>query len=475
MSQPTAKFTLFALTAMVIGSMVGAGIFSLPRTFAVATGPFGAIIAWGIAGGGMYTLGRVFQILAERKPDLDAGVYAYAKAGFGDYAGFLSAFGYWLVGCIADVSYWVLIKATLGAFVPAFGDGNTPTAIFVSSIALWLFHFMILRGIRGAAAINGIVTVAKIIPILIFIVILIAASNLDLFRANFWGGEGMPTAGLFDQVRATMLVTVFVFIGIEGASVYSRYAQRRADVGIATILGFVGVLCLMVLVTLLSYAVLTRAEIAGMRQPSMAAVLEAVVGPWGAVFVSLGLVISVLGAYLAWSLICAEVLFAAAKTGDMPKVFTTENTRNVPSAALWLTNIVIQCFLVGTLFSQDAFSFMLKMTSAMVLVPYLFVAAYGFLVSKRGEPYEAKGQERVRDLVFASIATLYTLFLTYAGGIKFLLLSSVLYAPGTALYFWARLEQKKQVFTRVEWIVFGVVCVGAVIGIFGLSSGRIVI
>jgi arginine:ornithine antiporter/lysine permease len=84
----TQKFSLFALTAMVVGSMVGAGIFSLPRAFATATGPFGAIIAWAIAAGGMYFLARVFQALAERKPDLDAGVYAYAKAGFGDYLGF---------------------------------------------------------------------------------------------------------------------------------------------------------------------------------------------------------------------------------------------------------------------------------------------------------------------------------------------------------------------------------------------------
>jgi arginine:ornithine antiporter / lysine permease len=474
-SEQTPKFSLFALTAMVVGSMVGAGIFSLPRTFGMATGPFGAIIAWCIAGGGMYTLGRVFQVLAERKPDLDAGVYAYAKAGFGHYPGFLSAFGYWIVGCIANVSYWVLIKATLGAFFPTFGDGNTPTAVFVSSISLWLFHFMILRGIKGAAAINAIVTVAKIIPILTFIVILIAAFKMDLFTANFWGGEGMPTVSVFEQVRATMLVTVFVFIGIEGASVYSRYAQKRSDVGIATILGFAGVLCLMVLVTLLSYAVLARAEIAGMRQPSMAGVLEAAVGSWGAVFVSAGLIVSVLGAYLAWSLICAEVLFAAAKTEDMPKVFVTENAKKVPSAALWLTNIVTQCFLISTMFSQDAFSLMLKLTSAMVLIPYLLVAAYGFLISKRGETYEVRAQERVRDLVVAGIATLYTAFMIYAGGIKFLLLSAVLYAPGTALYFWARREQNKQVFTVVEWVIFGIVVVGAVIGIYGLLSGAIVI
>src|SRR5215813_5160439 len=135
----------------------------------------------------------------------------------------------------------------------------------------------------------------------------------------------MPQASLFDQVRATMLVTVFVFLGIEGASVYSRYAQKRAHVGAATIMGFLGVTTLMVLVTMLPYAVLQRADIAEMRQPSMASVLEAVVGHWGAVFVSIGLLVSVLGAYLAWSLICAEVLSAAGRTKDMPKIFGTEN------------------------------------------------------------------------------------------------------------------------------------------------------
>jgi amino acid permease len=112
----TQKFSLFALTAMVVGSMVGAGIFSLPRTFATATGPFGAIIAWVIAAGGMYMLARVFQALAERKPDLDAGVYAYAKAGFGEYLGFLSAFGYFVSACLGNTFYWVLINRRSARF-----------------------------------------------------------------------------------------------------------------------------------------------------------------------------------------------------------------------------------------------------------------------------------------------------------------------------------------------------------------------
>jgi arginine:ornithine antiporter/lysine permease len=466
------KMTRMALTAMVVGGMVGAGIFSLPRTFANATGPLGAVIAWLVAGTGMYMLARVFQALAERKPDLDAGVFAYAKAGFGDYPGHLSAFGYWIGSCIGNVSYWVLIKSTLGAFFPVFGEGNTVVAIVVASVGIWLFHFLILRGVQQAAFINSIVTVAKVIPILVFLVILLFAFKMDLFRFNLYGGD--LTTGLFEQVKATMLVTVFVFIGIEGASVYSRYAKERKDVGWATIAGFIGVTGLMVLVTLLPYAVLQRADIAGMRQPSMAGVLEAVVGPWGAVFVSVGLLVSVLGAYLAWALICAEVMFAAGKSKDMPKAFAKTNANGVPVTAMWWTSIIIQIIVITTYWSRDAFSLMLNLTSATTLIPYFLVAAYGFMIAKRGETYQFRPEERQRDLVLGGIAVAYTLFMLYAGGLKYILLAAILFAPGTVMYFIARREQGKPVFDRTsDWVIFGIIVAAAVYGVYGLATGAI--
>ena len=466
------KMTRMALTAMVVGGMVGAGIFSLPRTFASATGPLGAVIAWVIAGTGMYMLARVFQALAERKPDLDAGVFAYAKAGFGDYPGHLSAFGYWIGSCIGNVSYWVLIKSTLGNFFPVFGEGNTVVAIVVASIGIWLFHFLILRGVQQAAFINSIVTVAKVIPILLFIVILFFSFKLDLFRFNLYGGD--LTTGLFQQVQATMLVTVFVFIGIEGASVYSRYAKERKDVGWATIVGFIGVTGLMVLVTLLPYAVLQRAEIAGMRQPSMAGVLEAVVGPWGAVFVSVGLLVSVLGAYLAWALICAEVMFAAGKSKDMPKAFAKTNANGVPVTAMWWTSIIIQIIVITTYWSRDAFTLMLNLTSATTLIPYFLVAAYGFMIAKRGETYQLRPEERQRDLVLGGIAVAYTLFMLWAGGLRYILLAALLFAPGTILYFIARREQGKPVFDKTsDWVIFGLIVAAALYGVYGLISGAI--
>jgi arginine:ornithine antiporter/lysine permease len=470
------KLSLFALTAMVIGSMVGAGIFNLPGRFATATGPFGAIIAWTIAGTGMYMLARVFQSLARRRPDIDSGVFAYAKAGFGDYMGFLSAFGYWLGSCLGNVFYWVLIGSTLGRFFPdIFGDGSTPAAIGVSLAGIWAFHLMILRGVEQATFINTIVTIAKIVPIVVAILIFVVFFNYDQFVDNFFGGIGMPERTLMEQVRDTMLITVFVFLGIEGASVYSRFARKRADVGRATILGFVGVTGLMVAVTLLPYGTAPRAYIAGVSNPSLAGALELVVGQWGAVFISIGVLISVLGAYLAWSLICAEVMFAAATSRDMPKLFAAQNGNGVPANALWLTNIVVSLFVVSTYWSADAFNFMLDMTSVTSLLPYLLVAGYGVIVARRGIGYPPDDSDRLSDQIVAWLAVIYTLFMFVAAGLQYVLLVAVLFVPGTIiLYLWARREQNARLFAPAELAAFGVTLVAGTVGTIGLLTGTIV-
>jgi arginine:ornithine antiporter / lysine permease len=400
------KFSLTTLTAMVVGSMVGAGVFSLPRNFALATGAFGALVAWVIAGAGMLMLAFVFQTLAVRKPELDAGVYAYAKAGFGEYLGFFSAFGYWASACIGNVTYWVLVTSTLGRLWPGvFGDGDTVAAVLLGSAGVWIFYILIARGVQEAAAINKIVAYAKIVPILTFVVVAIFALKAHVFSANFWGGEPRTASSLFGQVRATMLITVFVFLGIEGASVYSRYARKRQDVGKATVLGFLGVLALFASVTIFSYGILPRAELEKLRQPSMAGAMESVVGYWGTAFISVGVIVSVLGAYLAWTLMSAEVLFVAAKDRDMPSFLARTTGKNVPLPALIMTSVLIQLALVITLFSADAFTFTLKLCSALSLIPYLLAAAYALKLGVVGETYDTAPRNRSREALVAGLAT----------------------------------------------------------------------
>ncbi len=474
-SQAVQKVPLGTLTAMVVGGMVGAGVFSIPRNFAQATGVYGALIAWAIAGGGMLMLAFVFQTLASRKPDLDAGVYAYARAGFGPYLGFFSAFGYWASACVGNVSYWVLIKSTLGRMFPALGEGNTLLSVILSSVGIWAFHALVLRGTKEAASINKIVTIAKIIPLLLFVILSLFFLRTDVFAANLWGGEGAQYGSLLDQVKATMLVTVFVFLGIEGASNYSRFAEKREHVGIATVTGFLGVLALFASVSILSYGILPIDQIAQLSQPSVGGVLEAVVGPWGAAFIGLGVIVSVLGAYLAWTLMAAEVLSIAAKNKDMPAFLASENAAGVPNTALLMTSALIQVVLVATLFSDDAFTFALSLCSHMSLLPYFLSAAFLLKLALTRETYDRDPSGHSKDLVVAALATAYTIFLLVAAGMKFMVLGLIIYAPGTALYYMARREQGKTVFTSAEWAVFAAAVIGAAVGIHGLVTGYITI
>lgn len=464
------KLSLLTLSAMVVGSMVGAGVFSLPRRFAEETGVAGALIAWAIAGVGMLMLAFVFQSLAVRRPDLDAGVYAYAKAGFGEYLGFFSAFGYWASACVGNVTYWVLIMSTIGAIWPALGDGDTLLAVVLSSIGLWAFFLLIKRGVKEAAAINRIVTVAKVVPILVFVILALFYLDTDVFAEN-WGGADYA-GSLFDQVRGTMLATVFVFLGVEGASVYSRHAKRRKDVGLATIFGFLSVFAVFASVTIVSYGIMPMSEIAELRQPSMAGVLEYAVGTWGKVFVSVGLIISVLGAYLAWTLMAAEVLYVAAKDDDMPRFLRRATPDDVPVPALVMSTVLVQVVLIITMFSDDAFNFALDLTSALTLIPFLLAAAFALKISLRPDPL-AQRERTGRDLAVALLATLYTAFLLYAAGLRFVLLSFIVYAPATILFVMARREQSRRLFSPGELVICAVSAAGGVMGVIALAAGWI--
>ena len=471
MSDTPGKLRLGALVALVVGSMIGGGIFSLPQNMAASADVGAVLIGWAITAVGMLSLAFVFQTLANRKPNLDGGVYAYAKAGFGDYMGFSSAWGYWISAWLGNVGYFVLLFSTLGYFFPVFGEGNTPAAIIGASVLLWAVHFLVLRGIKEAAFINLVTTVAKIVPLVLFILIAVFAFKLDIFTSDIWGLKNPDLGSVMDQVRNMMLVTVWVFIGIEGASIFSSRAEKRSDVGKATVIGFITVLLLLVLVNVLSLGIMTQPELAKLQNPSMAAVLEHVVGHWGAVLISVGLIVSLLGALLSWVLLCAEIMFAAAKDHTMPEFLRRENANHVPANALWLTNAMVQIFLVITLFSASTYLSLIYLATSMILVPYLWSAAYAVLLAVRGETYEKALAERKKDLIIGSIALIYAVWLLYAGGVKYLLLSALLYAPGVILFAKAKHELGKPIFTSVEKLIFAAVVIGALVAAYGLYDG----
>ena len=476
--RPKSGLGLVALTALVVGSMIGSGIFALPSQMAGSAAPGPLLIGWIVTGVGMLMLAFVFQTLASRKPDVDGGVYGYARAGFGNYIGFTAAFGYWVSAWVGNVAYLVLLFSTLGYFFGPFAGGATVPAIIGASVLLWIVHAMTLRGIHTAAIVNVVVTVAKVIPILTFIAIAAVGFKAGLFTADFWGHttqiDGVPLGDTMAQVKNMMLVTVWVFIGIEGASVYSRRAGRRKDVGRATVLGFAGVLALLLLVNLLSYGLMAQAELAGIPDPSMAGVLEQQVGSWGAAFISIGLVVSLLGALIAWVLLCVEILRLPALEGVMPKALARENAHGAPANALWLTNICVQGMLLWTLANESTYLNLILLATSLILLPYLWSAAYQVMLAVRGETYET-GHGRTRDLVVGVVGLVYAGWLVYAGGWEYLLVAAVFYLVGTALYVWARREVDLPVFTKAERVVVGVVVVTSIVAVVLMATGNLAV
>jgi arginine:ornithine antiporter/lysine permease len=468
----TAKpLRLGLLTALVIGSMIGSGVFSLPQNMASGAGAAAVLIGWLITGVGMLMLAFVYQTLTTRKPDLDNGIYAYARASAGEFVGFNSAWGYWVSAWIGNVGYLVIVFGTLGYFFPVFGDGNTRAAVLGASIVLWIMHAVILRGVRSAAVLNAITTVAKVIPLLLFILLALAAFRSHIFTHDFWGGPKLGS--LFTQVKSTMLITVWVFIGIEGANVFSARAQRRQDIGRATLLGFTVVLLLLMAVSLLSLGIVSQSDLAAMKNPSMAGVLDKAVGTWGAVLISVGLLVSVGGALLAWTLLAAETLFTPASGGAMPAFLARENSHGVPANALWVTNGLVQLFLIITLVSNATYQALISLATSMILIPYLFSAVYATRIAMRGDGYAVTDTVRGRDMLIGAVASVYCCWLLYAAGPKYLLLSALLYAPGVLLYGWAKHERGARLFKPFEAIILAALIGLAAIAAWLLSSGAL--
>jgi arginine:ornithine antiporter/lysine permease len=470
------KLTLIPLIALVVGSMIGGGVFNLPSDMSRAASPGAIIIGWIVTGVGMLMLAFVYQNLAVRKPNLNAGPYAYAKAGFGSFVGFNSAWGYWLSAFLGNVAYAVAIFSALSYFFPVFGGGNNLPSIIGASLCLWLVHGLVLKGIKQAAFVNLVTTIAKLVPLFLFVLVAIIAFNWDKFTFNFWGAADAQGAGglgsIVDQVKSTMLVTLWVFIGIEGASVYSARAARRSDVGRATVIGFIGALGIYVLVSLLATGVLSQPELASLKVPSMAGVFEPLVGSWGAALINLGLMVSVGGAFLSWTLLCAEIPYTCGKDGTFPKWFAEENENGSPANSLWATNTLIQLFLILSFFSQSAYQFSYFIASVAILPPYVLSGAYAFKLAATGNGYDM-GETRGKDMLIGALATIYGLWLVYAAGLEYLLMCAVLFAPGIVVYAKARSERGERIFSGTDIIVAGVIIALALLAAWLMWTGQI--
>ena len=446
------KIGLVSLTALVLSSMIGSGIFSLPQNMAAVASAEALLAGWAITGFGIIFLGLSFFFLSRLRPDLDGGIYTYAREGFGDFIGGLAAWGYWLCTSIGSVSYLVVAFSGFGLFFDSeqftiFGDGTSLVSILSASLVVWLIHILIAKGVKEAAYVNLIATIVKVLPLIIFIVLAIIFFSPTQFMQDFHGENlQMP---LLDQIKSTMLITLWVFVGVEGATVLSAHAKKKNDVGIATILGILIALILYVAITALSLGILPREVIAAMPNPSMTGIMEHMIGTSGKILITFCLIVSVLASYMSWTMFSAEVMYQASQTQVFPRFLNKKNENDTPISSLWFTNIVIQIILVLVFFTSKGYDVLIQLATTMILVPYFLVGTYLLrLVFNIGAAWYIK--------LAGIIATLYGFWLVYAAGIEYLLFSVILYTPGAILFFYTRYQKSgKFDFSRNETVALG--------------------
>ncbi|HDR0633635.1 basic amino acid/polyamine antiporter [Pasteurella multocida] len=457
------KIGLLSLTALVLSSMIGSGIFSLPQNMAEVAGAQALVIGWIITGIGIIFLGLSFFFISRLRPELDGGIYTYAREGFGDLVGFLSAWGYWLCATIGSVGYLVVAFEGIGLFTDSpnriiFAQGNTIFAFLGSSLVVWLVHWLITRGVKEAAFLNLLATFVKAFPLVLFIVLAAWFFSPETFNHDIQATN--LNHSMTDQVKNTMLITLWVFVGVEGAAVLSAHAKKRSDVGLATVLGIVIALILYVAITVLSLGILPREMIANMPNPSMAGLLEHMIGSSGKIIITACLIVSVLASYISWTMYSAEVPYRGAQNGAFPKILNKINENDTPINSLWFTNLVVQFCLVLVLMTGKSYNALLLISTSMILVPYFLIGAYLLKLSiQQNSAWYIK--------LTGLLASIYGVWILYAAGLDHLLLSILLYVPGIGIYLYSRYQhQGKLHFNQKEKALLLFIAIAFVLAIY---------
>lgn len=446
-----AKLGLLALIAIVVGSMLGGGVFSLPQNTAATSAIGPVIIAWAIAGIGIYFIANSFRILSDLRPDLKAGVYMYAQEGFGSFIGFNVAWGYWLMTAFGNVAFAVILMDAFNEFLPGvFTDGNNLNSIICGSVLIWGYNFLVLSGIRVAGFINTIGTIAKLVPLILFVLILGFLINYSQLFDNFWGSSPQiitevnntsEPVSLYSQILSPLTVALWSFIGVEGAVVLSGRAKNKKDVGKATLVGFVIALVIYVLLSVLPFGAMTQAELAQVANPSTAGVLQNIAGNWGKWFMSIGLIISVLAGWLAWTILCAEIPMVAGQKGAFPRVFDKMNKNHSASVSLWVSSGIMQAAMLLVYFSNNAWSTMYNICALMVIPAYITTTLYMIKFCLTGEYNKYSKKGRKLSLISGIFGALFCVLILYASQIQYVALIPVLLTIGLPLFIWARKEK----------------------------------
>ncbi|MCZ0982014.1 amino acid permease [Streptomyces diastatochromogenes] len=429
------RFGLPIATALVMGNIIGGGIFLLPASVA----PYGTVslLAFGVLTLGAIALALVFGRLAHRLPQT-GGPYVYARAAFGDFAGFLAAWSYWITAWVSNAALAVAAVGYLDVLVPVH---ESKAATIAAALAFqWLPALANLAGTRYVGAVQLVATVLKFVPL-----ILVAVGGLFFFDSANLGPFQAGGGGTLGAVSASAAILLFSYLGVESAAVSAgEVRDPRRNVGRATVLGTLGAAAVYLLGTLAVFGTVAHDKLVASTAPFSDAVNAMFGGSWGGAAVACMAMVSMLGALNGWTLLSAQAPYAAARDGLFPKVFTVKR-RGVPTVGVLVTVVLASCLTVYnyTVGTKGVFEILVLVTTFTATVPYLLSTAAQIYFLLSGQSEKVSRARLARDGVLALAAFGFSLWLVAGSGYAAVYQGVLFLFAGVLVYAWMAARKQR--------------------------------
>jgi len=438
---------LWTATAMVVGNMIGSGVFLLPAALAGVAIVYGSsiLLAWVITGVGAMLLAGVFATMGGRYPKM-GGPYAYARRAFGDFVGFQTAWGYWIAAWVGNAAIATAFVGYTTVLWPSLSDSNLAMAGLAVG-AIWLLTVVNAFGVRQGGWVQVATTILKFVPLAVIGVIGLFSLVGDHFTPFLVASGSVSRQGLtlLEGITAAIGLTLWAFIGLESATVPAEEVKDpKRTIPRATYLGTAVTTLIYIVATVAVMGIIPLAALSGSNAPFADAATSLWGGTWGK-WVALVGMISAFGALNGWTLLTARISLAASEDGLFPKVFgRVHGTRRTPIVGL----VIAAALVTGLVFMNyneslvNQFTFMLLLATLTTVVPYAFAAAAEIALMIK-EPERFAGRKLLRDTAVAILGFGYAVWAMYATGSEAIAKGYILLMLGIPLYLYLRWRRQR--------------------------------
>ena len=425
-------------TALVVGNMVGSGVFLLPASLT----PYGglSLIGWLVSSAGAVLLALTFSRLARLNPAA-GGPYAYTRDAFGSFAGYLSAWIYWMAAWIGNAAISVTLVGYLQVFLPVLRD---PLLMVVAAIgAIWLCTLINLRGIRSFAYAQNLLTVLKLVPLL-----LVGLLGWFYFNPSYLRipePAALPGGGYAQAIATTAALTLWSFIGLESATVPAEHVRDpRRTIPRATLVGTLVAAAVYILSNTAVQGILPP-ELLGRSSAPFADAARVMLGDWGYYLIAGGAVIACLGALNGWVLLQGQIPMAPARDGLLPAILASTNKHGVPANGMLISGVLVTLlvFLNGQGELIEVFNVIILLGTMAGVVPYVFCAA-ALLHLMAVRPADFGEREKARLLCIGCCAFIYSMWALYGTGEQAVFWGFLVLMVGIPLYTWRQWRNRLQ-------------------------------